>query len=887
MGFDAENFGLGLLAGWVSAYGIYRARHRIAAVVRSGQSGAESARTFATRSADSRYVKALIDLCEHAHLAGEFARLSDILIEPRFLPALPLLPLDDEDEVARDVFELVPRVHDHPYLHAPYNLDTLAIDELARGDRALALLGMPGSGRSTALMAIALHSIGHVKFKPPVDRVQQKLDAEEARLSEKERATRIKDRIMIQERAKERLADERGVTFDTDDSVLDQIPPFQRMMPVYVHLADVRISADEFGAEIDPAEPLVRAVQYRLGGIAARTAPRNIYKRLAKGQVLLLVDGYDDLPEAEQRKMGSWLRALIAQYRDNFFIVAGPATGYGKLTSVGLTPVFLRPWSDLDTDRAAEYWANIWARLGGKKRRRDAKRPSQESLDRAKINNRALSPLEVSLKIWANYAEDTDRTGIEGWLRAFLMRHLPDELESLLPYMAQMAVIQVEDGFITSEKLQTLSIGSDVVAGADEPDDSDASKKGKKKEADSETASSQGKLLGKLRNSGLLVRYRGDRYQFRHPLIAAYLASLTLRTAATTELITRAMQPNWTAVIGCAALHTDISAAVKARLDAPTDILHNLEFEAARWLAYAGADASWRGSVLRLLGNLMTAPSQYPYVRERAAAALIGTRDRTTAAIFRRALRMDNPLIRQLSCLSIGAIGDEDGVNDLAALLQDRDESVQLAAAMSLSAIRSDKALETMVIEFTRGAERMRQALAIAFASLPDEGYPILFDAMEEPDMLMRRAAVFGLRRLRTTWALIAIYRAFLEDEQWYVRSAAQIAFQEMQYGRERSATTGFPPPESLAWLAQWAAKRGENLPSGEAAKQMLLRALQEGDPETRVLAASAMGQLGMADTAKALYSALGDKQETVRIAAQRSLAELQAQVGAALPAPA
>ena len=159
MGFDVENFGIGLLAGWASAYAAYRFRRQISNVVTSTRRSAANVGNYATRSADNRYVHDLIELAETHHLAGRFARLSDLMIEPRFIPAPPLAAPPD-DEVVHSVFHIIPQVHDHPYLHAVYNLETLSIDDLATGSRALALLGLPGSGRTTALLTIALRSLG-------------------------------------------------------------------------------------------------------------------------------------------------------------------------------------------------------------------------------------------------------------------------------------------------------------------------------------------------------------------------------------------------------------------------------------------------------------------------------------------------------------------------------------------------------------------------------------------------------------------------------------------------------------------------------------------------------------------------------------------------------
>src|SRR5690606_29781192 len=141
-----------------------------------------------------------------------------------------------------------------------------------------------------------------------------------------------------------------------------------------------------------------------------------------------------------------------------------------------------------------------------------------------------------------------------------------------------------------------------------------------------------------------------------------------------------------------------------------------------------------------------------PPVRERAAAALMTSRDGSVPLLFRRALRNANADVRRLACYGLGATGDSDGIRDLTPLMQDHDTSVQLAASVALSVIPEPEAIAALLVGFTEGSESIRQAAAIAFAALPDEGYPILHDAIADADMALRRAAVFGLRRIGTTW---------------------------------------------------------------------------------------------------------------------------------------
>ncbi len=891
MGFDAENFGVGVLVGWGTAYALYRARHAIRAARESVGKGAVTVQNSATRSADSRYIGDLIDQCETSHLAGKYIRLTEIIVEPRFIPA-PEFPSPQEKDEVESVYRVVPNIPDHPYLQAPFNIETLSINELATGSNALALLGLPGSGRTTALLAIALHSLGKVRFDAPPDAVQAKLDAEEAKLAEKERAVRIQERITMEQRAKERLANEVGQAFssEADEELKKQIPLFNRLMPVYVHFADLNTATREFGAEADPAEHIVRAVQYTVRRVTASTIPRNLYSRLTKGQILLLIDGYDELPEGERTAALAWLKAFREQYGQNFVIVAGPAHGYGPLLRAGLTPVSMRPWSDLDIRRASERWAQAWAQFG--KKRRNAKPPEADLIRRAQTNARALTPLEATLKIWAAYAEDAEMVGVEGWMRAYLKRQLPNA-ENLLNQVAQIAALQLEEGFISSERLQKLAIGGDAShqpapeTASENPPEATPAKKGKKDEkADTETTSPQGRLLGSLRDAGLLIRFRDDRYQFRHGLVGAYLASLTLKNVSPEVLSARAIQRSWSSALAYAALNRSLEPLVAKRMKAPADLLGENLLEMLRWMAFANRNEEWRGTLLNTLGNMMVAPSQYPLIRERIAAALVDSRDKDALLIFRKAARNMDPDIRRLACLGLGAVGDAEGLRDLIPLLNDQNENVQLAAGMALGAIGTEDALQPMVMALTGGTEQVRQAIAEAFAAMPDEGYPTLFEAVTDEDFMLRRAAVFGLRRIRTTWSLIAIYRAFLEDEQWYVRSAAQQAFQELTYGRSTSLTGIYPKPEEILWLQQWAMQRGEPLPPGEGAQQMLLRALQDGDAPVRILAADTLGKLGRADTMRALYAALRDGREEVRTVAHKALADLQAQIGQPLPSP-
>ncbi|HYO89640.1 MAG TPA: HEAT repeat domain-containing protein [Candidatus Limnocylindrales bacterium] len=882
MGLDLPNLGLGLLAGWGSAYLVFRSRHGIQRVIGVARGGAASAGTAATQSADRRYINDLLARIDASSMLGPQVPLRSLLIEPRFIP---MRPLDAEyaEDSGHDLYASIPLIHEFPYLYAPYHLETLTLDELSGGSTALALLGLPGSGRTTALLAAALHALGRLNFEQAPDVVQARLDREEAALSEKERAVRVKERVLTEQRAKERLASERAELAPQDAAPTDQEPTerrFDQLVPVYVHLAEVLAEAADFTGGVDPAEPLVRAVQASVGRVTASILPRELYRWLTRGLVLALVDGYDELTEADKARARSWLTAFRAQYSRNFVVVAGGVTGSGPLLDLGLTPVFLRPWTDLDVASAVTK-ASAAARPVDRKGKAGPL-PDAAALERAAANARALSAAEITLKIAANLGGAVESPGVEGWIRAALARLLPADQKAaeLYPRLARMAALQLDEGAITAPRMLALAIEGQKDTQSEpsaEPKSGTAQK----------PANDQARLLHTLERSGLLLHRRGERYQFRHPLYTAYFASLFLSTAGTETRQSRLDQPAWTQACAYLAMHSSVDDLVRRRMSGARDVLHSQVLDLARWMAYAPADAAWRGPVLRALSGWFSAPVQYPLLRERAAAALAGTRESSALVIFRQGARSTNPEVRRLACLGMGALGSSEAVRDLRSLLEDSEGAVALASAMALGAVGGEEALQAMLVGLTQGEETVRQAIAEALATLPDEGYPVLYEAIEDEDMLLRRAAVYGLRRIRASWAVIAIYRAFLEDDQWYVRSAAQQAFDEIQYGRPNGLVAPLQSPAGLDWLVLWAAHRGETVPAGAAGQQTLVRVLKEGDADERALAALTLGALGKTDSLKPLYSALRDRQDEVRAAAFRALGALQEHTAAPIPAPA
>lgn len=964
MGFDLDwqSVGIGYGAGLLTGYAIYQSRHVLGAIRNTFSSQVDSAQSFATMGGDRRYVNELTKYALKSHLFHDAIDLSDILVEPRFIPDRELALSVDEDEALRKPFEIVPFVPDHPYLHQAYNIETVGIEDLGFGDRSIALLGLPGSGRTTALMSIALWSMGKLEFNSVKDPVEERIEAEAKDLSRDERDERARTRVAIEQRAKEQIREDLGVDISEVDSSAF-VPPFRRMAPIYVHLANVRLSSRSWRGEVDPAEPLIRALQYQTGNITSKTIPRKIYRFLDEGVCLILLDGLDELPMAEQHQKIAWLHALLDEYSQNFIITTGPACGYGGLQQVGFTPVHLRPWSYSNTKTYIDKLATHWSEISGQ-RRASIDEEQQEQLLH---NTWALNPFEITMKVRSQLADhdfDPDFTDYDGWTRSYLENRLEDA-DDIMPMLANAAELQLENHFFTLNDWVDIEIAlaiegytppqTDTPASADdnfenEPDEFEAFETSsdtfeedfeqedeavfyetpdddfsvfeeadfeenptaesapivahENEEIDETEASEEevkdetkearqirrmvNKLLSTLIKSGLVERYQGNRYRFRQSYIASYLASRNLVDAGADMLIERADNTQWSQAIAYASSGMDIASAVEAKMSNTTDILYNNILDVVQWLRYSDELVDWRKKYMNYLGQMFVAPSQYMTGRERIAAALVTTRDSFLQNIFGRSTKHNNPDVRKLSILALGVMQNEDFLNNFYGFLNDPNDDVRIASAIAIGNLHTEQAIELLSETlFNTSSERVQQAITETFADMPDVGYEILWELLTDEqykEMLrVRRAGVYGMKRIHTDWSLELIYRTYLNEQQWFVKQTAQTAFVDRQSQRNKGIHA-YPQITTLPWLRDWSEKQEDETVMEASGVELLTMALREPQTVTRFLATTATGQLGVYQSIPNLYQLLNDQEAVIRDTAYRALSDLQLRMGKPLP---
>lgn len=822
-------------------------------------------RTTAPARQHRGYAAELRAFCQRHHLLGFAAPLTDVLIEPRFVQKPPLIAPIDEN-LTKSVMFRVPHTHEYPALYASYNITTHSLDEVGLGARHVAVHGVPGSGRTTTLMALALYAMGMVSFPPPTDAIQERLAAEEKKLKPEERAERVKRNVQLAQKTREGLATFQGKDYveimSSEEATAAAQEDLRSLAPMYVHLADVTLNSSDYGSVLDPAEPLIRALQAQVSYVTSQMMPPSLYDLLGKGKALVLLDGLDEVPQAERADKLAWLKAFLSQYGANRVVLTTGASGSFELQSIGFHTVHLRPWSEADCE---QFYQKVSAKAGR------VTLPVADTQARWLKQARLLIPREVVLSLLHPAAPTPGER---------IMAYLTQSLTNLdVPYLKQLASAQLRYGSIRPEYL---------VDAADEPAESkDGTEAKKQSQLRIQALSQQRSKLLALVKADVLVKGRSGGFRFAQPAVMAALAasSITLEQA-----LAHLDDPDWGLVICYATGHLNAEklVAVAIQSEASIDLSHLLR--PAKWLLFAG-QSEWRVPYLRLLAHWLMQPQQYLYARQIIAAALLMSGDPTVNLVFRRMLSNPNPDCRQVAALALGALKDVEATNPLAEIIKNNNEELetQIAATLALGALRTEAAANMLIAILNQHySSDVKRAAAESLAALPDLGYPVLYEAIRSKDDYVRRAVVWGLGRIGTDWALIALNQVFLDDREEYVRLAVHQVYAD-RYEVGSLGIRNYPTVPEIEWIQTWAHRAISNniIPNTHETQPLVLASMQQRkDPQVSLFFVILAGQQGFLWANNALYKALFDPQPAIRDYAYRSLCELAQGWGIRLPLP-
>jgi HEAT repeat protein/anti-sigma regulatory factor (Ser/Thr protein kinase) len=274
---------------------------------------------------------------------------------------------------------------------------------------------------------------------------------------------------------------------------------------------------------------------------------------------------------------------------------------------------------------------------------------------------------------------------------------------------------------------------------------------------------------------------------------------------------------------------------------------------------------------------------QSPALRWSAAVAIGQIGDEQAVVDLLDRIRDDEALVRQSAAEALGKIGGDHAMAGLREASIDERVEVRLAAAFALGLLGDSKA-EMIVLEILGDKENESDVRSRAASTLGEIGSEqsvrALFQALNDDDVEIRRAATYALGKIGTRGAAEDAIDALLEalkidnnDVRW--RAAWELGniganravegLIEALRGREYSGT-------------RWRAAEALGKIGGQQTEDALLETLRDEDNFVRMSAALALGRLGhseVIDDCLAALNDIGDAKTLVRWRAAEALGKI------------
>jgi HEAT repeat protein len=665
----------------------------------------------------------------------------------------------------------------------------------------------------------------------------------------------------------------------------------QEFVPFFFHVADLNIQP----SSKEVLNPIIEAAAEQAPMFDTGKTPAFVQSVFKSGQALLIVDGYDEIPPAEQNLVAEFFKALLAAHPQTRIVTSGAPEYLDGLIGLGFVPLALCAWSEEGSQRFLEQWGSLWSRtVALESWAQNGPAQVDPLLINAWLGSASLnySPLELTLKIWGAYAGDSLGPHVLESIATHIRRIAPPNTPiAALETLAMQVVIgstpvfdprRAREWVKSFEVAETPQEGEATQSPEEEAQASTSAQKGKRVE---KVSTPNASLLEKMTSSGLLIAYSNNRMRFSHPVFAGYLAGHAMTNYNAEEALLN--QPDWSGkylALRFFAAHGDASRVVQAMLEFSRLPTHRPLFAAARWLRDAPRNAPWRGRMFGTLAAILQTEGIPLGVRGQAIAAFVYSNDPSVSTLFRQFASSNSFELVHLALLGAGAVRDVKSLKLMEAALQAPSLSVKRAACMALSAIGTNDSLEVAAHALLNGEEDIRRAAGEALANDAREGHAMLRDGVTMNDILVRRAVVYGLGRVKEDWALDLLKKIQIEDEQWIVRNAATEVI-DMRNAIDAFSPMALKPAHESPWLVEYAAKKGVGVSPGVPATDILLVALRDDNHEARLAALKYLKFAPQDVVLKQIYEAMHKDDPELRETAYQVLWELGAS-GVKLPHP-
>lgn len=752
-------------------------------------------KTRSTENTERQYRDELYLLTQNMHLASAIFPLDEILVEPCFL--FSNYRLSEAEETFRTLTDrIIPYMPDWPELAAFFQAEFITTKEILDSEANIAILGHPGTGKTVALAHIA---------------------------------------SMMARRD-------------------DRAGKLSGHLPVYIHIPDL-IPGDNTDAKpIDRIINLIQSQFPRINSMRLKTLISNYFK---SGKVVLLLDGFDELPSSGQYLTAKIIKPVLDEYPETRFIASADVLDFSGLKELHPIPVTISPWTAQQRQEFLTKWINNWLKVTP-----DIKGNLLSENNRYLLTSWLLTdspfvtPFETTLKVWAITAGDLTSPSPLDCIDLFVKRFLVGN-EQILRVYEELAVRMVSTLSFSCDYRNLNEISSSV----------NYSPNLKRK-----TSISLPKHPGRasLRETstsrGILICYPSGSIALAHPAIASFLAAKAL--SQTPILNFFESQPDWMGKRLTLGFLKALRNKSSESLEIPeVDPLSRSLLSYSRWLHFLPNNSSLQPELLKILAVKIQQSDLIRNLRLRFLAALLCSQDPGLNLLFRSMVKSGHEGIRGAGLLGLGFLKDESSLSLIEGILTNNSPDESGAACLALSMIGSRKALELLGTVLLSGEEKIKVLAALALSNHYPDGHEMLKEGSQMKDFLIRRAIVFGLVRISEPWAKEVIEKLAVDDDHWLVRD---IASQALDYLNNPKADRLCLHPElsESPWLIEFASSKGVGVSPGKPAMQMLYAALRDGNPHQKRSALEYLRLHGEDESLAEIINCLDDDDDLTREAA-------------------
>jgi HEAT repeat protein/energy-coupling factor transporter ATP-binding protein EcfA2 len=307
---------------------------------------------------------------------------------------------------------------------------------------------------------------------------------------------------------------------------------------------------------------------------------------------------------------------------------------------------------------------------------------------------------------------------------------------------------------------------------------------------------------------------------------------------------------------------------------------NNTHLKLARFLSDLSFDHPVRNGLLKWIAKSAFQTKLPPAERAQLFAALLLSRDPSVPKLLLEFQGMPNADIRFLSTLTYAGFSNINTFNAFIEQLSDDDQNVRNAASLAFYSLNSKKSIDFLIDILLQGDEYMKQTAAESIAFIDTIKKELLSEAITSEDLLIRRAAVYGLSRITEQWSLDILSRVAIEDGQWIVRNAATQVVENQDVFRTNLIPV-LPHPSNAPWLISFASKLGKGIPKSGFVKDILITALENGNVDEKISAMNYLRVIPDADVIKTLLPLVAHKNRSIQQASAIALWYIEKILGA------